>query len=249
MRVFHSDSYEVPLPPGHRFPMEKYRLLREALLERGVLTPESLTESTPCPRQDLARVHTPRYLDALSQGTLTDAEQRRLGFPWSPELMRRFSAAVAGTLDAARAALQDGIGGNLSGGTHHGFPDHGEGFCVFNDIAVAIRVLQASRDIRRAVVVDLDVHQGNGTAAVFTGDDSVFTFSMHGENNFPSASSPPTSTWACQTARETRHTWTRSPCTCPRCSTARAPASSSSRRAWTRSRKTRWDGCPSLTPD
>lgn len=190
MRVFHSDSYEVPLPPGHRFPMEKYRLLREALLERGVLSPDALTEATPCPHEDLARVHTPRYLGALAQGTLTDAEQRRLGFPWSPELVRRFSAAVAGTIDAARAALQDGIGGNLSGGTHHGFPDHGEGFCVFNDIAVAIRALQASRDIRRAVVVDLDVHQGNGTAAVFTGDDSVFTFSMHGENNFPFRKQP-----------------------------------------------------------
>ncbi|WP_426749364.1 histone deacetylase family protein [Myxococcus sp. Y35] len=190
MRVFHSDSYEVPLPPGHRFPMEKYRLLREALLERGVLAPDALTESTPCPREDLERVHTPRYLDALFQGTLTEDELRRLGFPWSPALVRRFAAAVAGTIGAARAALHDGIGGNLSGGTHHGFPDHGEGFCVFNDIAVAIRVLQASHAIRRAVVVDLDVHQGNGTAAVFTGDDSVFTFSMHGEKNFPFRKQP-----------------------------------------------------------
>ncbi|GHG69030.1 histone deacetylase [Comamonas sp. JC664] len=190
MRVFHSDSYEVPLPPGHRFPMEKYRLLREALLERGVLSPADITESTPCPREDLERVHTPRYLDALFHGTLTEAELRRLGFPWSPALVQRFAAAVAGTLDAGRAALRDGIGGNLSGGTHHGFPDHGEGFCVFNDIAVAIRALQATGELRRAVVVDLDVHQGNGTAAVFSGDDSVFTFSMHGENNFPFRKQP-----------------------------------------------------------
>jgi acetoin utilization deacetylase AcuC-like enzyme len=190
MRVFHSDSYEVPLPDGHRFPMEKYRLVREALLERGVLPPSALTQSLLCSREDLERVHTPRYLDALFHGTLTDAEVRRLGFPWSPGLVARSRASVGGTLEAARAALKDGIAGNLAGGTHHGFPDHGEGFCVFNDIAVAIRALQAERLIRRAVVVDLDVHQGNGTAAIFAGDDSVFTFSMHGENNFPFRKQP-----------------------------------------------------------
>lgn len=192
MRVFHSDSYEVPLPPGHRFPMEKYRLVREALVGRGVLHPGSLTESRPCSRADLERVHTPRYLDAFFQGTLTEAEVRRLGFPWSPGLVARSRAAVSGTLEAARAALRDGIAGNLAGGTHHGFADHGEGFCVFNDIAVAIRALQAGHLIRRAVVVDLDVHQGNGTAALFAGDDSVFTFSMHGEHNFPFRKQPST---------------------------------------------------------
>ncbi|MFP2928082.1 histone deacetylase [Pyxidicoccus sp. 3LG] len=190
MRVFHSDGYEVPLPPGHRFPMEKYRLVREALVERGVLPDCWLSESTPCSREDLERVHTPRYLDALFHGTLTDAELRRLGFPWSPGLLARSRAAVNGTLQAAHAALQDGIAGNLAGGTHHGFPDHGEGFCVFNDIAVAIRVLQDGHQVRRAVVVDLDVHQGNGTAAIFAGDDSVFTFSMHGEHNFPFRKQP-----------------------------------------------------------
>jgi len=190
MRVFHSDSYEAPLPPEHRFPMEKYRLVREALLERGVLPPHCLIPSTPCSREDLERVHTPRYLDAFFQGTLTEAELRRLGFPWSWGLLERSRAAVAGTLEASRSALQDGIAGNLAGGTHHGFADHGEGFCVFNDIAVAIRALQAERLIRRAVVVDLDVHQGNGTAAIFAGDDSVFTFSMHGEHNFPFRKQP-----------------------------------------------------------
>jgi acetoin utilization deacetylase AcuC-like enzyme len=190
MRVFHSDSYEAPLPAGHRFPMEKYRLVREALLERRVLPPHCLLPSSPCSREDLERVHTPRYLDAFFHGTLTEAELRRLGFPWSPGLLDRSRAAVSGTLEAARSALQDGIAGNLAGGTHHGFPDHGEGFCVFNDIAVAIRALQAERRIRRAVVVDLDVHQGNGTAAIFAADDSVFTFSMHGENNFPFRKQP-----------------------------------------------------------
>ncbi|HEX8824821.1 MAG TPA: histone deacetylase [Archangium sp.] len=185
MRVFHCDQYVLPLPPGHRFPMEKYRLLRELLLERGVLPPSSLTPSVPIEREDLERVHTTRYLDALWTGTLSEAEVRRLGFPWSEGLLQRSRASVGGTVGAAQSALEEGIAGNLAGGTHHAFPDHGEGYCVFNDIAVAIRVLQAQKRIQRAVVVDLDVHQGNGTAAVFEGDDSVFTFSIHGEHNFP----------------------------------------------------------------
>ncbi|CAM4050909.1 histone deacetylase [Corallococcus sp. ZKHCc1 1396] len=190
MRVFHSDRYAVPLPAGHRFPMEKYRLLREALLERGILSPASLLEAPRVERADLERVHTQRYLDAFFGGTLTDAELRRLGFPWSPLLVDNARASVGGTLAAARAALEGGFGANLAGGTHHAFPDHGEGFCVFNDIAVAIRVLQAEGAIQRAVVVDLDVHQGNGTAAAFAGDPSVFTFSMHGERNFPFRKQP-----------------------------------------------------------
>jgi acetoin utilization deacetylase AcuC-like enzyme len=165
--------------------MEKYRLLRELLLRRGVLPPGRLRASVPISREDLERVHTPRYLDALWTGTLSEAELRRLGFPWSEDLLVRSRASVGGTVGAARAALEDGISGNLAGGTHHAFPDHGEGYCVFNDIAVAIHVLQAERRIQRAVVVDLDVHQGNGTAALFEGDESVFTFSMHGEHNFP----------------------------------------------------------------
>jgi acetoin utilization deacetylase AcuC-like enzyme len=190
VRVFHSDRFVVPLPPGHRFPMEKYRLLRELLLARGTLQPSQLVESTPVERVHLERVHTARYLDALWHGTLTEAEVRRLGFPWSPGLLERSRAAVGGTLAAAHQALANGVSGNLAGGTHHGFADHGEGYCVFNDIAVAIRALQAERRIHRAVVVDLDVHQGNGTAAVFADDDSVFTFSMHGEHNFPFRKQP-----------------------------------------------------------
>ena len=165
--------------------MEKYRLLRELLLARGVLPPSWLTPSVPLEREHLERVHTPRYLDALWTGTLSEAEVRRLGFPWSEGLLQRSRASVGGTVGAAQSALEEGIAGNLAGGTHHAFPDHGEGYCVFNDIAVAIRVLQAQKRIQRAVVVDLDVHQGNGTAAVFEGDDSVFTFSIHGEHNFP----------------------------------------------------------------
>ncbi len=185
MRVFHSDHHVVPLPPGHRFPMGKYRLLREALLASDVLRPGDLVRAEPVPLEALLRVHTARWVSAVVDGGLTEAEERRLGFPWSRELVVRSRAAVGGTCAAAARALLDGIGGNLAGGTHHAFPDHGEGYCVFNDIAVSIRALQAERSIRRALVVDLDVHQGNGTAAVFQDDPDVFTFSMHGERNFP----------------------------------------------------------------
>ena len=185
VRVFHSDHHVVPLPPGHRFPMGKYRLVREALLASGVLQPGDLEPAEPVEVEALLRVHTLRWVRAVFDDQLTDAEQRRLGFPWSPQLVRRSRAAVGGTCAAAARALVDGIGGNLAGGTHHAFADHGEGFCVFNDIAVSIRMLQADGSIRRALVVDLDVHQGNGTAAVFEGDPDVFTFSMHGERNFP----------------------------------------------------------------
>jgi len=165
--------------------MGKYRLLREALLASGVLQADELVPSELVDVQSLLRVHSARWVRAVLDNRLTEAEQRRLGFPWSPELVLRSRAAVGGTCSAAVRALAEGIGGNLAGGTHHAFPDHGEGFCVFNDIAVSIRALQAAGSIRRALVVDLDVHQGNGTAAVFEGDPEVFTFSMHGERNFP----------------------------------------------------------------
>jgi acetoin utilization deacetylase AcuC-like enzyme len=136
-------------------------------------------------RSALELVHTPEYLARLFSGALSEPEQRRLGFPWSGELLIRSRASVGGTLAAAQWALERGIGGNLAGGTHHAFADHGEGFCVFNDIAVAIRALQAEGKIERAVVVDLDVHQGNGTAEIFEDDPEVFTFSIHGKHNYP----------------------------------------------------------------
>jgi acetoin utilization deacetylase AcuC-like enzyme len=175
----------VPLPTGHRFPMPKYRLLRAALLDEGVLRPTELVPAEPVALVELARVHTARWLEAVLQGHLSEAEVRRLGFPWSEALVARSRAAVGGTCAAAKLALLEGFAGNLAGGTHHAFADHGEGFCVFNDVAVSIRGLQAEGRIARAAVVDLDVHQGNGTASVFSGDDSVFTFSMHGQHNFP----------------------------------------------------------------
>lgn len=185
MRVFHSDSHTVPLPSGHRFPMGKYRLLREALLGASLLSEDELVPAEPVDFDALSLVHSARWVKAVKDGHLSEAEVRRLGFPWSEALVSRSRAAVGGTCAAARVALEEGFAGNLAGGTHHAFSDHGEGFCVFNDIAVSIRALQAEGRLGRALVVDLDVHQGNGTASVFEGDDSVFTFSMHGQHNFP----------------------------------------------------------------
>ncbi|HYZ89119.1 MAG TPA: histone deacetylase [Myxococcales bacterium] len=185
MRVFHCDAYGVPLPPGHRFPMPKYQVLRERLLEEGTLRIGELVASEPIAVDALLLAHDRTYVDAVVRGDLGDEAVRRLGFPWSEALVQRSRASVFGTVAAARAALNDGIAGNLAGGTHHAFADHGEGYCVFNDHAVAIRLLQLEGLIERAAVVDLDVHQGNGTAALFAGDESVFTFSMHGARNYP----------------------------------------------------------------
>ena len=185
MRAWSSADHDVPLPPGHRFPATKYRLIREAVVARGILPREAVLAPEPCLRADLARVHTARYLDAMYDGTLSEAEQRRLGFPWTPGLLERSTRTVQATVEAARDALAGGAGVSLAGGTHHAFADHGEGFCCFNDVAVALRTLRASGPGLRAVVIDLDVHQGNGTAALFADDPGTYTFSMHGAKNFP----------------------------------------------------------------
>jgi len=185
VRAFFCDTYEMPLPPGHRFPLPKYRMVRERLLREGVLAPHELEESGLIDRPSLLLAHTPEYLEAVFSGTLPLPEQRRLGFSWSEALLARSRASVYGTVAAGRAALADGLSGNLAGGTHHAYADRGTGFCVFNDLAVAARALQREGSIDRALVVDLDVHQGDGTAAIFAGDESVFTFSMHGAKNFP----------------------------------------------------------------
>jgi acetoin utilization deacetylase AcuC-like enzyme len=185
MKCSYHPGYQAPLSPGHPFPMSKYPLLRERLLAEGLVRHEDLVEPEPMDVAAMRLVHTPDYLDKLSGEGLSAAEQRRLGLPWSAALWQRSRLAAGGTLLAARSALGEGLAANLAGGTHHAFADHGEGFCVLNDVAIAIRQLRAEGAIRRAVVVDLDVHQGNGTAAIFEGDDSVFTFSMHGEKNYP----------------------------------------------------------------
>jgi acetoin utilization deacetylase AcuC-like enzyme len=185
LHVWSSSRYGFPLPAGHRFPIEKYAMLREAVVARGIVRPEDVHDPRRLALDDVRLVHTADYVDRFTHGRLAPEEERRLGFPWSPALVERSFRAAAGTCEAAEHALASGIAMNLAGGTHHAFPTHGEGFCVFNDVAIAIRMLQREGKIRRAAVVDLDVHQGNGTHAVFAGDASVFTFSMHGGRNYP----------------------------------------------------------------
>jgi len=167
--------------------MSKYPSLKDRLLAEGLLTSAEILVPEPLAIDTLSLVHTPDYLDKLTSIGLSVSEQRRLGLPWSEALWLRSRLAAAGTLIAARAALADGLAGNLAGGTHHAFADHGEGFCVLNDVAIAIMQLRADAAIERAVIIDLDVHQGNGTAAIFERTDEVFTFSMHGEKNYPTA--------------------------------------------------------------
>ncbi|HEU5395404.1 MAG TPA: histone deacetylase [Candidatus Methylomirabilis sp.] len=180
-----SPVYTVTLPERHPFPMAKYRLVRERLLSEGVLSPGCLIQPAQAPVELLGLVHTQEYLDRLVTGRLTRQEEVRTGFPWSPAIVARARHAAQGTLMAARIALREGIAANLAGGSHHAFPDHGEGYCLLNDVAVAIRVLQAEGRIRRAAILDTDAHQGNGTAAIFAGDPTVFTFSIHGARNYP----------------------------------------------------------------
>ncbi len=185
MQIFYTDEFVLPLPPGHRFPMEKYRLLREAVAAPGGVTGVRLGVPAPTSDGELRLVHTPGYLAAVIAGTLERRAARAIGFPWSPGMVERSRRSVGATVAAARAALDDGAGANLAGGTHHAFPDRGGGFCVFNDVAVATRILQREGRVRQVAVLDLDVHQGDGTAAIFRGDPSVFTVSVHGGANYP----------------------------------------------------------------
>jgi acetoin utilization deacetylase AcuC-like enzyme len=185
LTVWSSAAFNFPLPDGHRFPLRKYALLHDALLAAGVVRAEEMRTPNAAPDELLRLAHTAEYIRRITTGALDQGEERRLGFPWSPALVERSRRTVGGTIAAAAHALGHGVAMNLAGGTHHAFPDHGEGFCVFNDVAIAIRMLQRDGRIRRAAVIDLDVHQGNGTHAIFAGDDSVYTFSMHGARNYP----------------------------------------------------------------
>lgn len=185
MKVFYSPNYYADIGDGHVFPIRKFELVRDRLLQEGTLRPEDLIEPAPASIADVLQVHTENYVTRLRAGMLDKQEIRRLGLPWSESLVRRSFYAVGGTIAAARTALETGIGSNLAGGTHHSFPDRGEGFCVLNDVAIAIRALQRDRRIRRSAIVDCDVHQGNGTATIFDGDAEVFTFSIHGAKNYP----------------------------------------------------------------
>lgn len=185
MKIFYCDHFVLPLPENHRFPMEKYARLRVRVVQGNLVEREDLIVPEPISDWELGRVHSRDYIERVREGTLSKDEIRRIGFPWSPALVERSRRSVGGTLAAAHAALEDGWSANLAGGTHHAFPDRGEGFCVFNDVAVAAREVQAEGRARNVAVLDLDVHQGNGTAAIFARDQTVFTLSVHGSDNFP----------------------------------------------------------------
>jgi acetoin utilization deacetylase AcuC-like enzyme len=182
MKIFYTDHFVLPLPDGHRFPMQKYSLLREAVQR---YSPHSLEEAPAAGDEELLLVHDAAYVERMSNGALTAAEIRQIGFPWSPQMAERARRSSGATLAAAKASSTERCAINLAGGTHHAFADHGEGFCCYNDAAVAARVLQRDHGVQRVLICDLDVHQGNGTASIFRNDDSVFTFSMHGARNYP----------------------------------------------------------------
>lgn len=184
MKIFYTDHFVLPLPPEHRFPMDKYRRLRERVVAAD-LAGEPLCVPHAATDQELFRAHDVEYVRRVIQGELTPAEVRRIGFPWSLEMVERSRRSSGATIEAARAALDSGVGINLAGGTHHAFADAGEGYCVFNDSVVAARALQAEGLVQKVVVLDLDVHQGNGTASICREDPSIFTMSVHGARNFP----------------------------------------------------------------
>ena len=183
LKAFYSDHFVLPLPPGHRFPMQKYRMLHEAV--QATLPHLEFREAPYTTDGVLALAHHPRYIDRVAQGTLSEREQKEIGFPWSPLMVERSRRSAGATIAACRAAIEQGAAVNLAGGTHHAHADRGEGFCVFNDAAIAARLMQAERRVSRVAIVDLDVHQGNGTASILAGDDSIFTLSLHAERNFP----------------------------------------------------------------
>lgn len=185
MKVFYSDQFVLPLPEGHRFPMNKYSMLRERVERADICGPGELLLPHAVTDEEILRAHDPDYLKKVVTGTLTDKEMRRIGFPWSERMVERSRRASGGTLDACRAALEEGIAANLAGGTHHAFAGRGEGFCVLNDSAIAARTLRAEGLVDKVAVLDTDVHQGNGTASILRGDPHVFTFSIHGAKNYP----------------------------------------------------------------
>ena len=184
-RIYYSPYYYADIGEGHVFPIRKFELVRDKLLAEHTLDPGEILEPEPVAVEDLHLVHTQDYISRLQNGDLTAKEVRKLGLPWSRSLVRRSFHAISGTINAARHCLTSGIASNLAGGTHHAYPDRGEGFCVLNDVAVAIRVLQRDGLAERFLIVDLDVHQGDGTAFIFRDSPEVFTFSMHGAKNYP----------------------------------------------------------------
>lgn len=185
MLLFYADHFVLPVPPGHRFPMEKYRLLRESLRSTGGFGDDAFQVPAAASFEELCRAHAPDYVLRMERGEISEREAKLIGFPWTPQMVERSKRSSGATVAACRAALRDGVSANLAGGTHHAFYDHGEGFCVFNDAVVAARAMQAEHAVERVAVIDCDVHQGNGTAAITSGDASIFTFSIHGARNYP----------------------------------------------------------------
>ncbi len=185
MIAYYCDHFVLPLPDGHRFPMSKYARLRQQLIETDTLSTGCLHVPDGATDIDILRAHLPDYLDKVKNGTLSSKEIRRVGFPWSPELVERSRRSSGGTISACRTALSAGVSANLAGGTHHACTDHGEGYCVFNDSAIGARAIQAEGLAQKIVIIDCDVHQGNGTAEITHDDTSIYTFSIHGEKNFP----------------------------------------------------------------
>ncbi|TWT79337.1 Histone deacetylase-like amidohydrolase [Planctomycetes bacterium CA13] len=185
MHLYYTDHFELPLPEGHRFPMSKYRLLRHRVVNSDHHRDDPLLVPPAATDDQLCQCHTVAYVEGVKSGSLSTAEIRRIGFPWSEKMVERSRRSTGATIAAARAAMVEGIAANLAGGTHHAFADAGEGYCVFNDAAVAAKTLQAEGGIRSACIIDLDVHQGNGTASILANDPSMFTFSLHGVKNFP----------------------------------------------------------------
>lgn len=191
LKLIYDDRYDLNLG-AHVFPSQKYRLVYERLLQDGIASQEDFLKPAPASDEDILRVHSQDYVYKLKTGSLTRAEVMRMEVPYSTELIEACWLAAGGSILAARRALEDGFSANIGGGFHHAYPDHGEGFCVIHDVAVAIRKMQADGAIERAMVVDTDVHQGNGTAAIFGGDETVFTMSIHQEHNYPYPKPPST---------------------------------------------------------
>jgi acetoin utilization deacetylase AcuC-like enzyme len=185
LKIFHTDSFAIPLPQDHSFPIGKYALLRKRIEDSHLFSPQDLCIPRAATDTEICRSHDPDYLHRLEQGKLTAKEIRRIGLPWSPELLERARRSAGASVEACFAALEDGVAVHLGGGTHHAFNNQGQGYCIFNDSVIAVRALQADTHIQRVLILDCDVHQGNGTAALLQKDPAVFTFSVHGKNNFP----------------------------------------------------------------
>jgi len=185
MKVFYYDQFHFPLPIGHRFPLNKYRLLRQRLEAEQLIPPENLIVAPKATLDQIGQAHDADYIERAESGTLSMPEIRRIGLPWSAELMARVHRSVGSTIATSRIALREGFAVSLGGGTHHACRNHGEGFCIYNDTVIAARTMQAEGLVQRVVVIDCDVHQGNGTAQITAGDPTIFTFSIHAERNYP----------------------------------------------------------------